>query len=110
MELCGTALAFSSNISFENCSFWGNSVGIYLHNSTYNFINKCHFENYYPLMMEQSCRNNVSYCTFSGPYVHNIEIWHSSNENTVVGCTLNGNGIYLGDAHNNTVVIFPITT
>jgi len=104
MELFGSVLAFSSNISFENCSFWGNSVGIYLHNSTYNSIHKCHFENYYPLMIEQSCRNNVSYCTFSGPYVHNIEIWHSSNENTVVGCTLNGNGIYLGDAHNNAVV------
>ena len=104
LDLYGSVLAFSSNNSFENCSFWGNSVGIYLHNSTYNSIHKCHFENYYPLMIEQSCRNNVSYCTFSGPYVHNIEIWHSSNENTVVGCTLNGNGIYLGDAYNNTIV------
>jgi len=104
LDLYGSVLAFSSNNSFENCSFWGNSVGIYVHNSTYNSIHKCHFENYYPLMIEQSCKNNISYCTFSGPYVHNIEIWHSSNENTVVGCTLNGNGIYLGDAHNNTIV------
>jgi parallel beta-helix repeat protein len=99
LDLYGSVLAFSSNSTFENCSFYRNSVGLYLHKSTYNSILRCNFENRYPLMIEQSCRNNISYCTFS----NTIQIWHSSNENIVMGCTLNGGGIYLGDAHNNTV-------
>jgi len=103
LELYGAVLAFSHNNYFENCSFYGNSMGVYFHNSTYNSIHKCYFENYYPLLMEQSSRNNISYCAFSDFCLHNIEIWHSSNENIIMGCTLNGNGIYLGNAHNNTI-------
>lgn len=100
IELYSSVLAFSSNSIFEDCSFYGNSVGIYVHNSTCNSIIHCQFENHLPLLVEQSCRNNISLCTFS----HTIQIWHSSNENSVSKCTLNGGGIYLGDAHNNTLV------
>ncbi|MEA2067126.1 MAG: hypothetical protein U9O65_08565, partial [Thermotogota bacterium] len=77
LDLYGSVLAFSFNNTFENCSFYENSVGLYLHNSTCNSILRCNFENRYPLMIEQSCKNNISYCTFSR-WVRDIQIWHSS--------------------------------
>lgn len=104
LELFGAFLAFSSNNSFENCSFWGNLYGLYFHNSTCNSVSKCHFENPYPLMIEQSSRNNISYCTFSELCANNIEIWHSSNENMIFGCNLEGNGISIEDSNNNMVI------
>lgn len=103
LNLYGSVLAFSSNITFENCSLNETSVWIYLHESHYNSFVNCHFQNYYPLLIEQSCKNkilqsNFEYCE------QGIQIYHSSNENLMMNCKIKGGGIHLYDAHNNSII------